>query len=100
MLSATGAFPETTPAHKCHMPAGDSHFPDAEDGGSDDDIASRFSDIDNDGETRASATSAGAATLAVGDVGTAPGTANVAAVDDGAFAPTATTLSAPPPHPS
>ena len=43
MLSATDVFPDMTPAHQRHTPTGDSHFSDTEDGGSDDDAASRFS---------------------------------------------------------
>ena len=97
MFSARDAFPDTTPAHKRHTPVGDSRFSDSEDGDSDNDVASRFSDIDEDDETRASASSAGTATPAVGDVSTAPDTADVAAVDEGAFASNATPLVAPSP---
>ena len=41
-FSATDAFPDETPYQQRHQPAGDSHFSDIEDGGSDDDSASHF----------------------------------------------------------
>ena len=64
--SAKPCSPDATPAHQRHTPAGDSHFfSDTDDGGSDDDTTSRFSDIDEHDETHARATSKGAATPAV-----------------------------------
>ena len=48
-------------------PAGDSHFSDTEDGGSVDDTASRFSDIDEDDKVHAHAAPGGTVTPAVRD---------------------------------
>jgi hypothetical protein len=53
MFSAADAFPDETPNQQRHTPVGDSHFSDTEDGGSDDDSASRFSEIDEGDEVDA-----------------------------------------------
>ena len=50
MFSATDIFPGTTPVYQRHVPAGDPRFSDTEEGGSDDDVASRFSDMGDDDE--------------------------------------------------
>ena len=66
MFSAADAFPDETPNQQRHTPVGDSHFSDTEDDDSDDDPASRISDIDEGGEVGAPEASEGAAVPAVG----------------------------------
>ena len=64
-----GAFPDETPNQQRHVPAGDSHFSDTEDGDSDDDSPPHFSDIDEGDGARTPATFATAGTFVAPNAG-------------------------------